>query len=245
MVVDMADGIAVSQKLKENYDQYYGGESQWRALGAAHKAENIVSLCQMVPHESILEIGCGEGSILQRLSDANFGKALFGAEISSSGVSSVMARNISRLRDCQQFDGSRLPYRDRQFDLAVLSHVIEHAEYPRRLIYEAARVARYIFIEVPLEDTTSLKPDFVFDSVGHINFYSRKTFRRLVQSCGLQVLSQKTTNPSRAMYEFQYGRKSVFKYLTKRAMLALSEPLACALFTYHSSLLCANLNEIK
>ncbi len=230
----------VSQKLKDNYDRYYDGESEWRALGATHKAENIVNLCQAVPHRSVLEIGCGEGSILKRLSEFNFAEELYGVEISTSAVSAVGDRGIARLKECRRFDGSTLPYDAGQFDLAILSHVIEHAEYPRRLIYEAARVGQHVFVEVPLEDTVHLKPDFVFDAVGHINFYSRKTIRRLVQSCALRVLSQITSNPSSAMYTYQYGRKGFPKYLLKEVLLQLSEPLACSLFTYHSSLLCTH-----
>lgn len=40
---------------------------------------------------------------------------------------------------------------DGSFDLAIQSHVLEHVEYPRVVSHEAARVADYVFVEVPLE----------------------------------------------------------------------------------------------
>ncbi len=233
------DTIAVSAKLKDNYDAYYDGESAWRALGAIGKAQNITNLCCAIPHGRILDIGSGEGALLQRLSDQNFGEELYSLEISKSAVATILQRDFTRVRECRLFDGYTIPYESRQFDLAILSHVLEHAEYPRKLLYEAARVADYVFVEVPLEDTMMLKPDFVFDSVGHINFYSRKTIRRLVQTCDLRVLSQVVSNPSRAMYEYQFGRKGTLKYVLKECLLRTAKPLACELFTYHCSLVCA------
>jgi hypothetical protein len=231
--------VAVNAKLKDNYDSYYDGESTWRALGAIGKVQNIVDLCGAIPHNKILDIGSGEGALLQRLSDVNFGEDLCSLEISQSAVAAILQRDIARVRECRLFDGYAIPYESRQFDLAILSHVLEHTEYPRKLLYEASRVADHVFIEVPLEDTIRLKPDFVFDSVGHINFYSWKTIRRLVQTCDLRVLSQVVTNPSRAMYQHQSGDKGILKHMMKEIPLRTSERLACAFFTYHCSIVCA------
>jgi hypothetical protein len=230
--------MAVSTKLKENYDSYYQGESEWRALGAVDKSANIVKLCNETPHGNILEIGSGEGAILKRLSDLNFGEALYSVEISESAVATIRRRNIPRLRECRVFDGYRIPYSDRAFELVVLSHVLEHAEHPRMLLYEASRVAEHVFVEVPLEDTVRLKRDFVLDRTGHINFYSWKTIRSLVQSCGMEVLSQRVTNLSLPVYKHESGRKGILKYGVKEFLHWVSPGLACGLFTYHCSLVC-------
>ena len=48
-------------------------------------------------------------------------------------------------------------------------------EHPRTILEEAARVASHVFVEVPLEDHSRMRRDFVFDHVGHINFYSPRT----------------------------------------------------------------------
>jgi len=237
--------LRVSEKLKQNYDSHYDGESRWRALGAIDKAENIVDLCSGVPHGRILEIGSGEGSILKRLSDLDFGQELFSVEISESAVASIRRRSIPCVQECLLFDGYDIPYQDHQFDLAILSHVLEHVEHPRKLLQEAARVAPYVFLEVPLEDTVRLKPDFVFDRVGHINFYSWKTIRRLVQSCDLQVLSQTVTNPSRAVYEYASGHTGALKYVVKEVLLRACRPLAAGLLTYHCAMLCADAGRTK
>ncbi|MGA8490654.1 MAG: class I SAM-dependent methyltransferase [Terriglobales bacterium] len=235
--------LAVERRLKENYDSYYDGESEWRTLGAIDKVRNVQNLCNDVPHTTVLDIGSGEGSLLKRLSDLNFGQNLYSVEISQSAVATILQREIPRLRECQLFDGYHIPYEDQRFDLAIISHVLEHVEYPRKLLREAARVATRVFVEVPLEDTIRLGQDFVFNRVGHINFYSRKTIRRLIQTCDLKVLSQTVTNPSRAVYDYTSGRGGVVKYAVKDLMLRASTRVAASLFTYHCSILCAKPSE--
>ncbi|MCL4300764.1 MAG: methyltransferase domain-containing protein [Anaerolineae bacterium] len=234
----MNDPLSVSAKLKTNYEDFYEGESEWRRLGAVDKAKNIVSLCTSYPHRTILEIGAGEGAILQRLSDLGFGEALYGLEISASGVKAISQRSIKALIECRLFDGYTIPYDDKKFDLAVLSHVVEHLEYPRRLLYEASRVAHFVFVEVPLEDNLRLKKDFVFDHVGHINFYSPKTIRQLVQSCDLEVLSQVVLHASYPLYQYQYGSKAWSRYVPKELLLRLAPQLAPFVWTYHSAMVC-------
>jgi ubiquinone/menaquinone biosynthesis C-methylase UbiE len=229
----------VSSEVKLNYADYYeDGDSEWRRLGAIDKADNIVSLCGDLPHDSIIDIGVGEGSILQRLSDLNFGAGLYGLEISPSGVETTKNKKIENLIDCQLFNGYDIPYDEKKFDLAVVSHVIEHVEFPRRLIYEAARVARYLFIEVPLEHTVRLRHDYTANKVGHINFYSPKTIRRLLQTCNLRVLRQDITNPSRATCEYAIGKKGVAQHFVRSAMLKALPRIAPAIFCYHAAMVC-------
>lgn len=237
----MAD-VGVHEHVRANYEDYYdGGPSEWRRLGAVDKAANIVALCQSLPHESILEIGAGDGSVLSRLSDLGFGAKLFAVEISPSGVEVIQRRQIPRLAECRLFDGAHIPYDSGAFDLAVLSHVVEHAEHPRQLLYEAARVARHVFVEVPLEDISRRPEDYHPDRVGHINFFSRRTIRWLVQSCELRVLAQVTTNPSKGTYVHEGGRRGLLQYHVKRLLLNYAPRLAVKHFCYHESLVAARI----
>jgi ubiquinone/menaquinone biosynthesis C-methylase UbiE len=239
----MAD-VHVHDTLRANYDDYYdSGPSEWRRLGAVDKADNVVALCGSLPHESILEIGAGDGSVLSRLSDLGFGAKLSAVEISESGVEVIQRRRIPRLVECRLFDGSSLPYETDSFDLAVLSHVVEHVEHPRQILYEAARVARHVFIEVPLEDISRRPEDYHPDRVGHINFFSRRTIRWLVQSCELRVLAQATTNPSKGTYVYQGGRKGLLQYHVKQLLLDCAPRLAVRHFCYHESLVAAKITR--
>jgi ubiquinone/menaquinone biosynthesis C-methylase UbiE len=231
--------IAVSEYLKGNYEGYYeDGDSEWRRLGALGKADNIVHLCKSLPQDSVLEIGAGEGSVLKRLSELNFGNNLYAIEISSSGVETIKKKEIPQLVECMVFDGYHVPYKDDKFDIAILSHVIEHVEHPRQLINEASRVAKFLFVEVPLEHTIRLSNNFFFDKVGHINFYSLKTIKRFLQSCGLIILGQIVANPPKATYRYLKGTKGLINYYTKKFLIQFFPGIAPSLFTYHAALMC-------
>ena len=236
--------LPVGEPLRAHYRDYYAaGASEWRRIGALAKADNVIALCGGLGCRDVLEIGAGEGALLARLSEQGFGERLYAVEISPSGVAATLRRAIPRLAECRLYDGGVLPHADRRFDLAILSHVLEHVEHPRQLLAEASRVARHVFVEVPLEDTLRLPDDFVFDALGHINAWSPKTIRRLVQSCGLRVLSQITTCPSAESYAYQRGRAGWFAYQVKRLLLALAPGIATRLFTYHAALVCTALPE--
>jgi ubiquinone/menaquinone biosynthesis C-methylase UbiE len=235
--------ITISAELLNNYQKYYEEEDlEWRRLGSIGKVDNIFSLCSNLPRNSILDIGAGEGSILKKLSEMNFGNELYAIEISQSGVNAITNKRIPRLVECKLFDGYNIPYNDKRFDIAILSHVIEHVEHPRYLIYEASRVAKYIFVEVPLEDTIRLSDNFVFDIVGHINFYSMKTIRRLLQSCNLTVINEIITNSSKDTYTYQEGPKGTVHYFIKQFLLNIAPNLAIKLFCYHGALVCGKIS---
>ncbi|HEX8747372.1 MAG TPA: class I SAM-dependent methyltransferase [Pyrinomonadaceae bacterium] len=227
----------VSKQLVDNYAGYYHGESRWRAIGARDKAANIIKLCSGIPHETILDIGAGEGAVLSELRD--FGKELHAIELSPSGAEAIQQRNIPGLKSVQVFDGYKIPFPDKSFNLAYLSHVIEHVEHPRALLYEAKRVAEYVFVEVPLEDTLTRRKDYVATSVGHINRYSPNSIRWLLQSCDLRVVKQIVTNPSWGAYKFKTGMKALPRYAMKEGLLRLLPSIATRIWSYHSALLTA------
>ena len=236
------EGLSINGQLQNKYNNYYGGESEWRRIGALDKVNNIVTICNDYSHGSILEIGAGEGSILKQLSEQGFGEELFALEISKTAVKVINQRRIRSLIGCALFDGYNIPFKNNDIDLVILCHVIEHLEYPRKLLYETFRVAEYVFIEVSLEETLRMPKDFKKTSVGHINFYSPKSIRRLVQTCGSKVLKQITTNPSLRAYQFRYGSKGALKYLIKEIGLRFFPFLAPRIWSYHSALICKKLN---
>ena len=230
----------MNKELKTHYGEYYDGlEAEWKRLSRRDTVENITSLCAGIPHCTVLEIGCGDGVLLDLLSEIEdgFAEDLYAIEVAQSAVDLTRERGIESLRDCSLFDGHTIPYEEGRFDLAIMSHVIEHVEYPRRLLYEAARVARYVFVEVPLEDNARLSDNFTFTRTGHINVYSRKTVRRIVQSCGYDVVAQMVTNPSSRVYKHNYGWNGLVKHFVKGTMLRVLPNLALSLWTYHSALL--------
>jgi SAM-dependent methyltransferase len=223
-----AAALAVSPALRRSY----GGRSEWRRRCAVDKAANVVALASAVPHARVVELGAGEGALLARLAELGFARELAALEVALGAVEAIRARGIPGLVSAARFDGYAAPHADGAFDLAILSHVVEHAEHPRALLREAARVARHVVVEVPLEDTWRLPRDFALDATGHLNFYSPRSLRHLVQSCGLEVLAERVANPGRAV------QRSAARWLAKELLLRAAPALATRAFTYHGALLC-------
>ena len=232
---------STSDHIHDLYTDYYHSvDPQWRMLSALDKAQHIQSMCSDIPHRTVIEIGAGDGSIIDQLSQESFFDQGFALEISQSGVERIQSRRIPNMVESQVFDGYQIPYSDQKFDLAILSHVLEHVEYPRQLIYESASVARYLFIEVPLEDTLRLPSEYQPNSVGHINFYSPASIRRLVQTCQLSIRRQEVHVPSLKVHHYSSGVRGVIGYFTKSLALKTAPQLAPHLFTYHTSLVCTS-----
>jgi SAM-dependent methyltransferase len=169
--------------------------------------------------------------------DAQFCVELEALDIAESGVELIKARELPSFVSAQVFDGVTLPYEDQRFDLVILSHVVEHLEHPRQLLYEAARVGRAVFIEVPLEDTRALKPKYVPDHIGHINVYSPRSIRHLIQTCGMTIQREHVHPASLRVHRHTSGSRGIIKYLTKRVALIYAPQLAPSLFTYHGAYL--------
>lgn len=234
--------------IENLYDDYYKSarKQEWYDIGAAGKAENVVKLCKPLNADSVLDIGAGNGALLQKVHEGGIGKRLCAVEISDSGLTQLRDRQKSipggALAEVKQFDGVHIPYPDNSFDLAILSHVIEHVEHPRLLLNEAARVARNLYAEVPLEDVSFkrfMRDDWKLDDTGHINYYTKDIFKRLLQTASWKPVKIEVVPASKRSHTFSQGKKGAAFYALKSAALSVYPTMAQRVFVYH----CATLSQ--
>lgn len=225
--------------MKDFYADYYdGSETEWRRLGAIDKAANLQRLWTEHADSSektrVVEIGCGDGAVLAEVCRRGFiGE---GVEISMSGVAAARARGLT----VTLLEDPRTEFADNTFDVALITHVVEHLECPRQTLLEAARIARWVAVEVPLEYRWRTPHDFEPNEIGHINLYNMKLIRHLLQSCGLAVIGERVSNPSREVHEYDLGAiKGRLRWGAREGALRLVPSVAQKVFTYHGTLLCA------
>lgn len=83
----------------------------------------------------ILDLGCGEGTRLNLMSG---NKKSFGVDIDSYAIN--LAKKQYPRHAFRIYDGKRLPYKDKSFDLVYSAFVLEHTQDPEKFLKEARRV---------------------------------------------------------------------------------------------------------
>ncbi len=98
------------------------------------------------PNSRVLDIGCGDGELLQYLRD-NKNADGRGIEVAQALVSKAMIRGLSVIHGDAENDLGYYP--DQSFDYAILSQVIQATRKPDEVLREMLRVAKYAIISLP------------------------------------------------------------------------------------------------
>jgi SAM-dependent methyltransferase len=222
---------------------------RWRALGARTKAAHARTLSARagVAPRRVVEIGCGDGSLLLALAEAWPHATFDGFELSPPAIEIARGRGIPRAGRLEAYDGERVPADDRAYDLAVLSHVLEHVPDPAPLLREAARVADRVLVEVPLEDNRSAaRPAKRAEAarIGHLHALNRGHVRDWIDGAGLQVAGELSDPLPREHHAFfagsAKGRAAAAAKWAVRATAWKAAPLrAERFFTVHYAVLAA------
>jgi methionine biosynthesis protein MetW len=98
------------------------------------------------PHTSVLDLGCGEGELLQWLSE-NKGVSGRGVEISRDRVQRAIARGVSVYQG--DIDKGLRDYPDNVFDYVILSQTLQQTLHPLQVLREMLRVGRRAIVAFP------------------------------------------------------------------------------------------------
>jgi SAM-dependent methyltransferase len=217
---------------------------RWRELGARSKAAHVRALCERTKlrPRTIVEIGCGDGALLAAL--RGFAPVFDGFELSPPAAE-LARRAVPDARRIEAFDGAEVPAEDGEYDLAILSHVLEHVPVPGPLLAEAARVAHEVIVEVPLEDNRSAARPAKREeaaSIGHLHFFSRAALRALLADAGLELQAELTDPLPRAHHQFFASgaparAAATAKWAVRAGFHRVAPRTAETLFTVHYAVL--------
>ena len=228
----------------ESYRHADERHKEWRALSARGKADHVVELCGRagVASARVVEIGCGDGALLAELRSRGFGGELRGFEVSDEAARLARERGF----DVGVFDGTALPVDDGAFDLAILSHVLEHVHEPARLLREAGRVAGAVVVEVPLESNLSgrrASKQAGSAQIGHLEPLDRSAVAAIVADAGLRIEDDLLDPLPSAVHTFFADgalarARAAVKAAVRRGLFAVSPRAAERTFTLHYACLC-------
>lgn len=154
-------------------------------------------LAKQIPQgASVLDIGCGDGTIASLI-------ARLRPDISIQGVE-FLVRPECKI-ECRAFDGTSLPFPDGSFDVCLFVDVLHHTQGPAILLREAVRVSRsFVLIKDHLnenifDDITLRFMDWVGNRPHGVvltyNYQSRKQWGEYFSNCGLAEASWTTRVP--------------------------------------------------
>ncbi len=171
------------------------------------------ALAPLIPQSaSVLDIGCGDGTIASLLAAQRPDIAVEGVEFAP--------RPTCRI-PCRRFDGAQLPFPDRAFDVCLFVDVLHHTTDVTQLLREATRVSRTSILVKDHLNETSLDHAIlrVMDWVGNrphgvtltYNYQSLKQWQAHFAECGLQPAHMSTELPLYPMpFSLLFGRKLHF-----------------------------------
>ncbi len=100
----------------------------------------------VVPGSRVLDIGCGDGTLLRLLSEKRNVDGR-GIELSQAGVNSCVAQGLAVIQGDADTDLAYYP--DLAFDYAILSQTIQATHSPRQVLEQLLRIGKRAVVSFP------------------------------------------------------------------------------------------------
>src|SRR5436305_3131697 len=98
------------------------------------------------PNTMVLDLGCGEGELLEWLAE-NKGVEARGVELSGAKVQRAISRGVSVYQG--DIDQGLADYPDQAFDYVILSQTLQETRRPLQVLREMLRVGRRAIVAFP------------------------------------------------------------------------------------------------
>lgn len=172
----------------------------------SRRGEYPIILDWIAPKSKVIDLGCGDGSLLDLMKQKKITGE--GIEISASGVKSAKAKSLVVQQG--RIDVI-LPYRDKEFDVAICNVTVQMVAFPDVLLSEMHRIAKRQIVTFPNFGFGVNRLDMVlfgrmpkpmlfgYDwfSTGHIHQLSISDYQDYCRTNGLTIIDQEFIIPTR------------------------------------------------
>lgn len=205
--------------LQDNRNYNYTGYSK------TIRPEYDIISSLIKPGSNIIDLGCGNGTLLEKLKTERSVKGN-GVEISESGVKICKEKGLEVIKG--KID-SVLPFEDNYFDYSVCNATIQMVDYPEVLLREMKRISQHQIISFPNFAYYKNRLELLFKgrmpekmlfgykwyNTGHIHQLSSKDFYNLVNVIGGLKVSDKIGLPSgsKVLDAFSKIMPGLFSYI--------------------------------
>jgi len=164
-----------------------------------------VTLSLLHGGQRLLDIGCWDGYLLERIRETGLYSDLYGVDIVSEAIRQVLAKGFQ----AQVVDLNRdpLPFPDEHFDGVTMLAILEHVFDPYVVIREVHRVLRpggELVIDVPNVASFTNRLRTLFGRLpitstdagwdgGHLHYFTKDALDRFLRIEGFEVLTRSTS----------------------------------------------------
>jgi 2-polyprenyl-3-methyl-5-hydroxy-6-metoxy-1,4-benzoquinol methylase len=215
-----------------DYAGYYNERNLQVPVFVEHRLDEIVGELEHYRRMNRwLDIGCGAGALLKAARRG--GWTAIGTEVSSSAAAAVRAQGF----DVHLGEVDGLGLRDSDFDVVSLVEVVEHVPDPGAILASARRLLRpggVLYVTTPhgrgISATLLRSRWSVVSPPEHLQLFSLRGLRTLVECCNLQVCSHQThaVNPYELLSALTHRKAQHLAFDRVETAYALNQSLSAS-----------------
>jgi 2-polyprenyl-3-methyl-5-hydroxy-6-metoxy-1,4-benzoquinol methylase len=187
-------GVTVSRDgvvTGNTYDKYGSSNPLVRRLMSGFE-RTLEELFTLAAPRAVLDVGCGEGVLVQRWAQALPEGRVVGIDLEEKSIQAGWSAHAAPNLEYRVMEAANLPFAENEFDLASAIEVLEHVPDPEHTLAEMARCAeRHLLVSVPREPLWRMLNmargaywPALGNTPGHLNHWSRRSFVGLLSRHG-------------------------------------------------------------
>lgn len=162
-------------------------------LGLAKTDRNDFLLDAITPNDNVLDLGCGPGYLANDISER--ARSVVGIDHDAAAIQAAQKR-YPKVKFVSQDASAYLDSNVDEFNVLVLSHILEHLDNPLSVLNLASRFTR-TYIEVPDFDATTLNRvrekvpgSITYTDNDHVSEFDRSEMSALFSDAHLEIEKQ-------------------------------------------------------
>lgn len=177
------------------YNQYWNQRGQAKGI----RLRYYVFLDWLKQGSKVLDIGGGDGQLAEIIQKIKNCQAIV-VDISDSALAIAQNRGLATVKANLE---EKLPFRDNEFNVAILSEILEHLAFSEQLLEEASRVSSdYILVSLPNTGYFKYRWQLLFGHFPkqwlvspreHLRFWTLADFKKMVAYLNLEIVDMKAS----------------------------------------------------